>query len=489
MNAIKKVNANLFELFNFTVEFSQGINFIAGENGTGKSRLLELIKNNLNNPSIVVPESAALLPERTAFYNPKRNAQKKDIVGLSDQLKREGKKIETFIAQLAQNYAEGSVDYPNFPDLLVTEIDQVISSNRTPSYAVNKVKKDFEKVIKKVLPYFDIEARWDTTSGQPELNLKKYGMSISSGKVSIGENEIISLTTSIYASRKIYDIYLIDEPEIHLNWSLEKNLFDYLNWFATSEKKQLIIITHSPVVFEKEYESKTTFLGWDNGNIVPKKDVTENIASSLASRIASTIQVLDDAYDHTFVVEDNMHKYVLDAIAKEKSKKILVLVAGDKKKVISMHKVISPTLSNIYFMVDGDNDDYNNSKLSGNIFALKKYCIENYLLDTRILSGISKSSAIKSEIQIKELIIQKIKTHRNPEFKKRYIAYIKLADLDANKFFEIMDTIDGSFLINETDLISDLGFSQKEVFVNSYINFAKHNRRLHILFSEIAKKI
>jgi len=56
------------------------------------------------------------------------------------------------------------------------------------------------------------------------------------------------------------------------------------------------------------------------------------------------------------------------------------------------------------------------------------------------------------------------------------------------KTASIINTSRGG-IINETDLISDLGFSQKEVFVNSYINFAKHNRRLHILFSEIAKKI
>ena len=45
--------------------------------------------------------------------------------------------------------------------------------------------------------------------------------------LSLGETSILALALNVYTTRNSNDVYLIDEPEIHLNWHLEQQLFEF----------------------------------------------------------------------------------------------------------------------------------------------------------------------------------------------------------------------------------------------------------------------
>jgi len=45
------------------------------------------------------------------------------------------------------------------------------------------------------------------------------------------------LIFALFYGKDLVQVYLIDEPEIHLNWQLEEKLFEFLNWFSNEYKK------------------------------------------------------------------------------------------------------------------------------------------------------------------------------------------------------------------------------------------------------------
>jgi predicted ATPase len=470
-----------------TVEFESGVNFLSGENGTGKSRLLQFVKERSSEPAVVITNDGSVIT-RIAFYNPKRNAQKREIAGLLQEMRQQGKTHEAVISQLNQNYADqGYVEYPNFTDFFVGAVDNAIGRRMMKAdKAVEYVRKEFESVIQKVLPHFTVSAKWDNTSNppQPQLLLNKYAHQLSPTQVSVGENEILALVFSVFSSRDTYDLYLLDEPEVHLNWSLEKNLFDFFDWFAKKYNKQIIIATHSPVVFESKYSDRVHFLSWDGANVQSSRVPTETTIATLASRVAATIVKLDDAHDLTFFVEDTSHKLVVDAIARAKGKNVYIVEVGSRDKVLSLNRALQGHLSKSVFMVDGDNDSAGRVT-SAPVLVLAKYCIENYLLDRSLLAKISLSPTVTTLGDVDSLILTGVIAYKNANFIKRYKPQIILAGKSPADFFDLIDTMDGSEFFSGIKLHESLGYKKLADFITAYIAAAKGARKLDMIFKEI----
>ena len=95
--------------------------------------------------------------------------------------------------------------------------------------------------------------------GSPNIRLKKNDNELSIESLSLGEQEIMSLVINLYASRDANNVFLIDEPEIHLNWHLKEKLFQFLDWFCDEYEKQIIIATHSRVAFTSRFIDRTQF--------------------------------------------------------------------------------------------------------------------------------------------------------------------------------------------------------------------------------------
>ena len=98
--------------------------------------------------------------------------------------------------------------------------------------------------------------------------------------------------------------------EIHLNWNLEIGLFEYLDWYCEKYRKQVIVSTHSRVIFRERFYKKTQFLIWDKNNICCAKEISDEQKSSIAGEIASDIKVIAPIVK-TFFVEDHNHCLVI----------------------------------------------------------------------------------------------------------------------------------------------------------------------------------
>lgn len=483
---IKSVPVNLFSgIFNVNVNFSNGLNIISGVNGTGKTQLLMQLKNNTGVVSVNEKQSSDL---SIFAISPKRNMEKQAIDSILQQVKTQNKTQESFIKTI-QNFKikdTGFETYPSFAELFIQEYELLMQDGITAyEEAVKRTMDDFNNVLKQVFSDYEFEAKWipsnNGSSGSFDLKIKKYGLSpITIDQLSTGEREVFSLLFCIFISRKKEDIYLIDEPEIHLNWDLEKGLFSFFDWFCGTFEKQIIVVTHSRVIFMPKFFNKTQFLVWENNKIICKKDISEKQKLSIAGEVSSVVNAIE-LNKPTFFVEDEKHNIFVNNLAKVLNKNVNVVVCGNKSTVKTVFNMLKePNSNKAYFLTDGDNETININ--NDHFISLKRYCIENYLFDIYILSKVFDTT----EDDVKEKIIECIKelSHQN------VLVYKKLAECSIDFPFEILDTLDIAKykIIDKLVKKFDKNIDTDDVVV-SYINIAHTEDRIKTIFEEIASKL
>jgi len=483
MNAyIKSVTVDLFNgIFNTTINFSNGLNIISGVNGSGKTQLLKLIKENRGIVSEDGKNSADLA---ILAISPKRNTEKQTIDSIFQQVKTQDKTVQSFLNNIkGWNIRDtGFETYPSFAELFIQEYNLLMQDGVTGyEKAIALTSDKFNEVLKQVFPDYQIEASWVSgqvdSVGRLDLGIKKYGSSpITIDQLSTGEREVFALLFCIFVSRDKEDVYLIDEPEIHLNWDLEHGLFNFFEWFCDKFGKQIIVVTHSRIIFRSEFYSKTQFLVWENNKIVCKKEISEKQKSSIAGEVSSIVNIVDFSKP-VFFVEDDQHKLFVSEIANVLDKDLEVIVCGNKAAVKTMFEMLkNSTPGKAYFLIDGDNEGV---KIIDDRFVhLQKYCIENYLFDPYILSKIFSID----ENDVRQKIIECVKelTHQN------LLVYRKVAEHVTPFPFEILDTLDCSKI---SEKLAQKFSKKTHEIISPYIKTAYTEGRLDSIFGELTVKI
>ncbi len=479
---IKSLPVNLFGgIFNTTINFSNGLNIISGVNGTGKTQVLQQLKSNVGTVSVEGKNSEGLA---IFAISPKRNTEKQAIDLIFQQVKTQNKTIQTFLNNVRtfQIKDAGFENYPSFAELFIQEYDILMQDGITGyDKAINLTTEKFNEVLRQVFPDYQIEAKWvpgETDAlGKLDLKVKKYAASpITIDHLSTGEREVFALLFCIFVSRDKEDIYLIDEPEIHLNWDLEKGLFIFLNWFCEKFSKQIIVVTHSRIIFSPEFYNKTQFLIWENNKIVCKQEITEQQKSSIAGEISNIVNVIGFKKP-TFFVEDEKHKTIVSNLAKALDREVEIIVCRNKPNVKTMFELLKDSRkSNVYFLVDGDNEGP--GIVDDNFVVLKKYCIENYLFNTYILSMVFGVTEEEVKMKIVDCV-------RGLNY-STLLVYKKLAESISPFPFEVLDALDGSRILD--NLVSQFGKTVDGI-IEPYINIAQSEGKLDTIFGEITIKL
>lgn len=479
---IKSLPVNLFGgIFNTTITFTNGLNIISGVNGTGKTQVLTQLKNNSGIVSVDGANSASLA---IFAISPKRNTERQAIDSIFQQVKTQNKTAQTFLNSVNafQIRDSGFENYPSFAELFIQEYD-LLMQDGTTGYdpAILATMTSFNEVLQQVFPDYQIEAKWSAgqtdSTGKLDLKVKKYAASpITIEQLSTGEREVFALLFSIFVSRNKENVYLIDEPEIHLNWDLEKGLFNFFNWFCEKFSKQIIVVTHSRIIFNQDFYSKTQFLLWENNKIVCKPEITTQQKSSIAGEISNIVNIIGFS-KLTFFVEDEAHKMFVSNLAKILNKEIEIIVCRNKANVKTMFELLKGSRpENVYFLVDGDNERA--GIVDASYIALQKYCIENYLLDSLLLSKIFS----KTEEEIKTEIINYVKGLNEAKL----LVFKKLADCVPSFPFEVLDALDGSKISNK--FVTHFNKTLDEI-VKLYITQASVDGKLDTIFGEITSKL
>ena len=488
---IKSVNINLFgnDIFNEKIDLKRGLNIISGVNGTGKTEFIKKLKAGndvlLFNDTVV---NSSTLP--IFAISPKRMVDSKTIEAIAQEYKTKNKskkQWEAFIKNL-QIKSSGFDPYPPFPELFVqTYEDKVDTESKTKPVAVKETKDDFNKVLQMVFPNYKIIAEWivdkSLNQGRLALGVQKFDLEpLNHEQLSTGEREVLALIFSIYSAKDYEDIILIDEPEIHLNWNLERGLFLFLEWFCESFHKQIIVTTHSRIIFDNKFLNKVLYFVWRKKRIKIENDLPENEKSQIAGEAIQTLSLVFSPSSKTFIVEDRAHETIVSAIANTLKKKVEIVVANGKANVEMFYELSKKqSWRNIFFLVDGDNQGV--KYIEKNFIQLKKYCVQNYFLNIEVLAAISG----RTKDEVKNTVMESLK--KLPD-SNNYLPFKKLSELtDINRFpFEMLDALDADRIIKEVFFALGLGKDFDKVS-KAYINKSKDISKLKEIFSEITNKL
>jgi hypothetical protein len=471
-----------------TIRFVPGLNIISGENGTLKTKLLQAVKtatviNEELPPTTRFSANHVVRSVPTAFINiaaisPKRNTERRNYEAIITWNRQQNRNLETIIGErINAAINESGFDiYPAPGDAFYTLWEQRRRDGGNAIEWMEKVSAEFTSVIRCVFPQHAWSSRWDSNLGQPAISLLKNGKEeVPINELSTGEQEVLSLILFLYISKGAFDVYLIDEPEVHLNWNLELNLFAFLRDFCAEHEKQIIVATHSRAIFTPGFLERTQFLSWNEaGNIVVGKELTDEQRSRLAGEVINIVK-MGEFTRPTFFVEDESQVKVVNALARIIGVPVSTDECGSSSNVMSLFRLsqLDGGWENSYFVRDGDNEG-NPFPGKRDFIHLDKYCIENYLLDLDIAAEISG----KTKEQVAEIVFNLIKESRDKviaKTKTKYFAFLfdKLQVTDITADF--LQSFDASVIFKKFH--TQLGLTQK-TYLDNYITAANQQGRL-----------
>lgn len=456
------VTVNDFDgAINFTIELKRGINIIAGENGTGKTRLLQALKSA---QAVQAYDSESYNAQRVFAINPKRNSERRELNQIIQQMRRDNKSYVNFSTEAVnKHFNNGGFDnYSSFGELFLFYFDKLDRSGGDRIEAMDAVVTEFNSVIESVFAEYEISARWDQGQGLPFPTIKKRGMEVPITGLSCGEAELFSLVLNLYSLREQFDVFLIDEPETHLNWHLEKLLFSYLKQFSEEYDKQLIIATHSRIVVDPDLKSSAQFLFWNDGKVSVSDQLPKNQRDKLLDDAFQSLKI-GGFEDLTIFCEDESHRAFFDALLTSMNiEGYQISRCGSSANVKSLYRMSANDggWGNALFVIDGDNQGQ--WKEAGESFyCLTKYCIENYGLVVNVLASIFN----KDEIQVKNKLVELLKLKSGILFDKSKSLSFLVDLLDESHLTqERIDKLDGSAIFNE--FIQWLGYDKQVKFWN-----------------------
>ncbi len=471
---IKKVQIRLFDLiFVQSLELKEGLNIISGENGTGKTALLSFVSDNVNNPNVVEKEPNDSL--NLISFSPKRSAEKQQAQQAYRIINQDPNISQNTLNQLKQKINDNQ--YQQIRS--VAEILNLACEKKTNAGNIDKItaasiiKIEFDAILKSVFLDYELDLVWDSKEKYYSIKIKKYGKEIELTNLSSGENAIVALLFNIYYVKDDSDVYLIDEPEVHLNWILEEKLFSFLGAFSKEHGKQIIVVTHSRICFRSEYKDAVKFFSWEREKIVLSNTASDKLKELLCGEITQLIESFDAGTPIVYV-EDEAQKIVVDNLATRKSVKVYSVIAANSGNIESLAKKNKDISGiNVFYLRDGDNKSLKKSDYHQNLIHLQKYCIENYLLDKLILDEIKVSKEL-----VGDFIFDVIKEESKPPMKEILQNY-------THSDREWLGSLDASYFIEP--LYIKLGFQKKEEFIKAYIAEAFNQEREDEVFSELLK--
>jgi predicted ATPase len=457
------------------IPFQKGLNIIVGENGTLKTKLLQEIKSGHFRASEGAP---ALL--RIQAISPKRNSERRTAETLIQTLRQQNKTFDAYIQERggAQIVDATFQNYPSLGELFFFVFERRSRDGGSQKDHMDSVTADLNSVMQEVFPDYKLMADWSTAMGAPRLRVFKRGsIEVPIDALSLGEQEVLSLITNLYASRESYDVYLIDEPEVHLNWHLEDRLFEYFDNFADRYGKQIIVATHSRAIFTERLLPKAIFLYWNaEGRIQFGKEIPSDQRRRIAGEAIEIIKI-GQLPSRTFFVEDDEHAAVIKAISTTLNSQVGIVQCGNAPNVRSLFRQSKTggEWAAAYFLEDGDNE---NTPFPGepHFIHLSKYAIENFLLDFEIASSVTG----KTQQEIREIILQAILANRDKILGKTKFLDFLIDNLRIEHLIpERLARLDASLIIQHYLRVLGLTFDE---YLERYVSEAKRRNALATVF-------
>src|SRR5262249_37387704 len=133
---------------------------------------------------------------------------------------------------VARNFGDQTFDqYPSFGQLFYARYSELCRDGGNQIEKMQQAYEEFnDSIVQPIFEHYRLVSEWNESISGPQIHFIRNGLrDVPLQGLSLGEQEVLSLAASLHSSAKEYDVFLIDEPEVHLNWHLEERLFAFLD--------------------------------------------------------------------------------------------------------------------------------------------------------------------------------------------------------------------------------------------------------------------
>jgi hypothetical protein len=457
-NFIKTVNVDILNgVFKGEMALQRGLNIVTGENGTLKSTLLQFIKSPPSE-SVVITQLGR--PVRTVAVSPKRNAERKAYAAALQTFRQQGKTWEStenqlFAAPIRVDVVEST---HSVTELFVLRFEEATKDGRDRIERMHALVNEFNGVLQTVFPSYSLKGEWQESLGTPKLSIENgRGASFTLEQLSTGEQDVMSLILNLSSLAAKTDTFLIDEPEVHLNWALEDKLFSFLNALCDERGKQAIVVTHSRTIFREPFLGKVQFLLWEDRRVVVKRTLTTEQKMRLAGDAIAVVQLGVADSSLAVFVEDATHEELIAALGEVFERPVTTTRCGNGANVRSLFEFAraNGNLTEALFVHDGDNEG-NPLPNEARYVHLPYYCFENVLLDVVTLATLTG----KDICDIQNVICNALKRKQSMFTKSKHLNFLLELLLPEHITWERLGSLDASCFAKEVFASLDLAWSR-----------------------------
>lgn len=310
-----KITIPLFPAIDFHNQFT----YVIGNNGVGKSRMLEYnAKQTSYRQDVVVIASG--LTDKFRFGKVVRREKKGSYTYLGNRTVGNASHITTLAANAVLHFV-ASMKSGNasvlkvFLEKLGFEYDVYISPRDTKKLSAKDA--GFEHAVLNE----DFVERFENVLRDPikpfSLSVGKNGRSVSFVDLSSGEQNIISMALKLISQLRENVVFFIDEPEIslHLEWQVAWPSLVY-DIVSSINNCRVVVATHSPVIISSAIATGAACFNMERGSklrVITRDDINVEMlmlkefhtyTPKNKALFEEFARVLSMAIDH---VNDNAH--------------------------------------------------------------------------------------------------------------------------------------------------------------------------------------
>jgi predicted ATPase len=302
------------------------------------------------------------------------------------------------ILQMESHNSQPHLKYQRLKNLIV---NSVVLKGTTE----DDVRVDFEKIFGKLLRGRTIDTINVNEIGLLSVMTKELstGRLIDIDSLSSGEKNVALTFLIVARSLARGGIALFDEPELHLNPSVSRDLMSFImDEYAFGRDIQFIMCTHSPEILSsafREPECKLLHLKSPTDLTPIGKQSSEEYAMALHKLGASVGEAL--LYEGTIFVEGEGDVSFIEAGFPDLNRKYKIKEMGGRREIekaiddLQSLERAGLSVSPVYLIFDKDNvpSKLTNSK-TVRFLQWSRYCVENYMIDIDVLAELLKDSTV-----------------------------------------------------------------------------------------------
>lgn len=309
-------------------------------------------------------------------------------------------------------------------------------------------QKLFAKLLigKKLLPI-------DPKQQQEFRYITSSGAELPFSSLSSGEQEVVKITFDILARTMEHCIFLIDEPELHLHPTLTFRLIETLKDIGKGTN-QFIFFTHSADLISTYYSTGNVFFIESvrrTGNQAHKLSKLDSNHSNVVQLMSKNLGLFAVGKKLIFVEgeDSSRDRLTYHTIAQEFFPEANIIPIGSVSRLMKLKdisKELDHTIFGIKFFMIRDRDGLNDSQVSNlesgrRLFCLKRRHLENYFLDSEILSKVAINLSLSNHWHNSSTIEGQLKKIANSSLKHAVV-------LNMKEFVHTHDNIDTPNIIS-----------------------------------------